>query len=347
MRHRIGLIADVQYADIDDVWNFTKTHKRKYRSTLTCLRNAVELWSSLPNLKLLLDLGDAIDGFKNTNREMGMHALQKVLVEWARLNPTLPICHLIGNHELYKFSREELIKGVESTGFNCAAPPSLLVRSDPLNSINYTFNLSQGSSWRIVILDPYAESVMRNGGGRVGLELTLDNGGLDPTYTQLCQQNNPNNILKATDYFAGLTGEVCRWSPFNGGLGKDQLVWLENTLRSACSQGEHVLIASHVIVHPKATPRENCHTLLWDYTEALDLIDRYDCVKLVVCGHAHHEGYHHCERSKVHHITVPSPLEAPDEVLEETFGYLELDEAGEKAELVGYGWVTSRTLDLR
>ena len=164
---RIGLIADVQYADIDDVWNYMHTHKRKYRSTLVALTNAVDWWSTIDDLDLVVDLGDAIDGFRNVDREMGLHALNNVMHEWKTLEnrrPHLPILHLIGNHELYKFTREEIIHGVGSTGFKCTPPAILDPAIDRIKSLYYTFPLRGG--WRIVVLDPYEISVMTNEIGR-------------------------------------------------------------------------------------------------------------------------------------------------------------------------------------
>ena len=343
MVHRIGLIADVQYADIDDVWNFMKTHKRKYRSTLTCLQNAVDWWLTMPDVNLVLDLGDAIDGFRNADRTMGLHAIRKVMEQWERLehsNINVSVPHLIGNHELYKFTREELMKGVENTSFSCICPERLTSHSDRKNSFYYSFKVAPISRWRVVVLDPYAESVMGNGGGRVGIELTLENGGLDPQFTEICQRNNPNDILKASNFFAGLSGDASRWCPFNGGIGQEQLAWLDSVLAAAEKDEERVLIASHVILHPMATPGHNCHTLLWDYEAVLGILEKHRSVKLVFCGHAHHEGYFHCERTGIHHISLPSPLEAPEDVVETTFGLLELSD--DEARLVGKGWVTSR-----
>jgi manganese-dependent ADP-ribose/CDP-alcohol diphosphatase len=346
MVFRVGLIADVQYADIDDIWNFMKTHKRKYRATLTCLKNAVDWWLTQDKMNLVIDLGDAIDGFRNTDRDMGMHALTKVMKQWKRIEG-MKVPHLLGNHELYKFTRAELATGVGSTGFHCVCPESLRDPSEPGDQFYYSFLIDPSSKWRVVVLDSYAESVMRNGGGRVGIELTLENGGLDREYTELCQSNNPNDILKASNYFAGLSGVSSRWCPLNGGLGLTQLTWLKSTLDRAEEREEKVIIASHVILHPKASPGENCHTIVWDYDKVLSVIEESKCVKLVLCGHAHHEGYFHCPKSGIHHISLPSPLEAPDEFVERTFGMLELSDDSYVARIVGQGWVTSRELVIR
>jgi manganese-dependent ADP-ribose/CDP-alcohol diphosphatase len=349
MKHRIGFIADVQYADIDDVWNFLKTHKRRYRSTIVALRNAIDFWSRTENIDLVVDLGDAIDGFRNTNRDMGMHALTHIMDAWKRYTsnqPTVPIVRLVGNHELYKFTREELINGVGETGFRCSRPPNLSTPVDMENSLYYSFKLREDSEWRIIVLDPYEQSVMRNGGGRVGHELTLDNGGLDRKYTELCQKHNPNDILEASDYFKDLTGVQSRWAPFNGGIEANQLEWLEQTLSLSQRNEDKVIVLCHVILHPRATPRENCHTLLWNYEEVLSVFSKYNCVKLCLYGHAHQEGYFRCPDTGTHHITIASPLESPVGEAEQTFGILEIAEDGETAYIRGHGMVASRCLPL-
>ena len=40
-----GVIADVQYCDIDDAWNFTRTVKRRYRGALASLARAVDWYA--------------------------------------------------------------------------------------------------------------------------------------------------------------------------------------------------------------------------------------------------------------------------------------------------------------
>lgn len=39
-----GAIADVQYADCEDGWNFHQTYKRYYRGGLQQLKRAVDVW---------------------------------------------------------------------------------------------------------------------------------------------------------------------------------------------------------------------------------------------------------------------------------------------------------------
>jgi manganese-dependent ADP-ribose/CDP-alcohol diphosphatase len=344
---RIGLIADVQYADVEDVENFMKTATRRYRRSLLALRNGVDSWVS-NSVDLVVDLGDAIDGYRNPDRESGMRAISTVMTEWDRLGsnkPSTPALHLIGNHELYKFTRVELMNGVETTGFHCVAPGNLTSVDNP-GSIHYSFTLPEHPSWRVAVLDPYDQSVMREGGGRVGHELTIANGRLNAEFTRLCQSNNPNDIIDGGNYFAGIEGIQCRWAPFNGGIGEEQMQWLERTLENAKLNHEKIIIFSHVIIHPRATPGENCHTLIWNYDAVLSLFHKFSpVVKLVIAGHAHHDGYFLCPETSIHHICIPSPLETPDNLVERTFATLEVHD--EYAQIVGEGYVPSRRLDFR
>jgi len=324
MMHRIGLIADVQYADVDDVWNFMKTHKRRYRASLKALRNAITWWNEF-DVDFVADLGDAIDGCKNIDTDAGMNAIKAIQCQWRRLKTK--VLHLVGNHELYLFSKSQLVSGIHD--FTCICPPGLL--GYPEANTYYSFKLSSG--WRIVVLDSYDVATIAGGPGEIQEDAL-----------KLCQNNNPNNISEGGNFFKGLQGPESRWSPFNGALGSAQLSWLESVLKSASLTGEKLVVFSHVILHPEATHNGNCHTLLWNYDTVLNVFLKYpNCVKLVICGHSHHSGYFLDPVSRIHHVTIASPLEA-GESAEETFGMLELHET--RAILLGKGGVRSLEMDL-
>ena len=42
---RIGCVADVQWADADDGWNYDRTNRRRYRGALAMLERAVAYWN--------------------------------------------------------------------------------------------------------------------------------------------------------------------------------------------------------------------------------------------------------------------------------------------------------------
>lgn len=55
-----------------------------------------------------------------------------------------------------------------------------------------------------------------------------------------------------------------RFVQYNGGVGKDQLLWLENELSEATAAGQRVIAFGHVPIHPIEAP-SNC--LVWNYKD--------------------------------------------------------------------------------
>jgi predicted phosphodiesterase len=78
---------------------------------------------------------------------------------------------------------------------------------------------------------------------------------------------------------------------WNGGIGSDQLVWLEQQLREADESKENVIIFCHFPVYP-----EHRHNLLND-RELLSLLENHHCVKAWINGHNHDGNY-----DQVHNI---------------------------------------------
>ncbi|KAF4655339.1 hypothetical protein FOL47_009477 [Perkinsus chesapeaki] len=288
---RFGVIADVQYADVDNVFNYSHTKTRYYRRSAGALKQAIDWWNSFC---FIVNLGDLIDG-RNKGLDCQDAAMGKVMLQVDALKCP-KVVHMIGNHELYCFTRSDLSK---PHIFPPSRSPYCLNRSAQLGCDEYPtkepssfyYSFKPADNWLVVVLDPYDTSVMRDGGGRHGYELTKDHG-LDPQGYQLCQSHNPNKIDGKTDFFAGLTGLESRWAPVNGAVGKEQLSWLRGVLRSCHDRGTNVIILSHVILHPQATRNNNCRGLLWNYDDVLKAIYDLPCTRLVVCGHIHNEVYH-------------------------------------------------------
>jgi len=158
------------------------------------------------------------------------------------------------------------------------------------------------------VLDPYDISVIRHGGGRPRLE--FDNSGLDSAGLAMCQAHNPNDITKE-NFAQGIEpGPASRWVPFNGALGEAQVCWLRETLQEAHDEGEQVVLLSHVVLHPDATPNGNGLTLLWNYEEVLEVIRAAPTPpSAVFCGHAHLPVHYVDQITGTHHVTFASPLE--------------------------------------
>jgi len=153
-----GVIADVQYADVEDGFNYTRTRRRYYRSSLRLLRNARESWSGAAvRPSFILQLGDIIDGL-NKERGASVRALDTVMRELTGTG-TAPVHHVWGNHEFYNFSRETLMRSeLNSAPHSCgggggaaAAPPAVDI---------YAYHFNPAPKFRFIVLDAYDVSLL-------------------------------------------------------------------------------------------------------------------------------------------------------------------------------------------
>lgn len=153
-----GVIADIQYADIEDGFNFTRTRQRFYRSSLELLERAQKHWSEeTPRPRFVLQLGDLIDGFNRTH-EASEKALDTVL---SRLSPgpaDIPVHHVWGNHEFYNFNRTFLLQSRLNSTPMSAQDQHLLTVSPGSDTHAYHFSPEPG--FRFVVLDAYDESLL-------------------------------------------------------------------------------------------------------------------------------------------------------------------------------------------
>eukprot|EP00928_Gymnodinium_smaydae_P073244 TRINITY_DN56488_c0_g1_i1.p1 TRINITY_DN56488_c0_g1~~TRINITY_DN56488_c0_g1_i1.p1 ORF type:complete len:378 (+),score=30.97 TRINITY_DN56488_c0_g1_i1:78-1211(+) len=312
---RFGAIADVQYADIPDGWNFQRTHRRGYRSALVCLRNAVKEWVGVPQLSFVVDLGDIID--QQCESEGQSHeALARVLKEWEPLS--VPVHRLVGNHELYNFSRAEaaeLIPGITP----------------------WYRSFKPARGWRIVVLDPYDLNVIEKGGG-VDVECGFSYLG----------RHNPNDLRAprgSIDLAKGLSGLSRRFLPMGGGVGEAQLLWLARELELASKAGERVVVCTHL---PILVDAAAAGAIAWNYDEVLEIVRTTgkDVVALVLAGHLHSGGYALDAETGTHHVTLPSPLHATDDGDEKDSlkAHCIVELWDDRVEILGRGLVPSRTL---
>jgi len=283
-----GVIADVQWADTEDGYNYAKTVKRCYRGAFQTLGNAVDWWCDQSshnniNLSFIAQLGDIVDGINVKLKESDV-ALQKAIKELDRA--PCPSINIIGNHELYNFDRTELTK------------------ASWLRHGNKEFySISPSAGWRVIVLDPYQIALIGH---------SRD----DPRRkeaVELLAKENPNispDGAGGRNWYDGIEGYQRRFVPYNGGFGKEQLDWFASELALASVKQERVIVLSHVIIHPKACAGG---TMAWDYEKALDIIhsinnsNDVEVVIAVLCGHDH-RGFYYQDETGVHHCTFSSPL---------------------------------------
>jgi len=309
--HRIGIIADVQYADIDDGWNYNKTNKRYYRNALDHLKLAIGHWQQ-QGVSRVLQLGDFIDGLsdKNGKRDHDFAELRKAVASF-----DIPWHHCIGNHDLYNFPESEM-----------AVWQSQDAKLEKALSKNY-YSFSLDESFFVIMLYAYEFAVIGKDPGDPVIEEAK----------KLLCKNNPNSVM--TDP-TGLEGTNRRWVSFNGSFGSEQLRWLESELIGAQARGQRVLIATHVPFHPNALI--DAITLAWDFEDALRVVNDYnDVVFAVLSGHEHDGGMYFDEESNIVHLTMKAVLET--EPSQSAFGILDLFH--DHMEIKGVGLIPSITIN--
>ena len=303
-----GLLTDIQYADINDKQNYSKTKWRRYRNALVCLQEAIAQWKEAKcSLAFVVQLGDIIDGYNShlvdvsdNMRNFSKEALDTVLNAFSTLPHGTPVFHNIGNHELYNFSREELSRSVLHP-FNSRSSASYLSlhQGHPVISKKETkpfyFSFTPHPKFCFVYLDSYDISI-------------LGEDESSPRYKQgikMIRKYNKNEDLQSPD---GLCGLERRFVRFNGAISREQLLWLHSTLKKAEEQGQKVVIFSHVPIYPKM--EDDGMTVLWNYEDVLEVLWQFRCVVACFHGHTHEYGYEVDEKG-IHHYVFNAVIEAP------------------------------------
>jgi manganese-dependent ADP-ribose/CDP-alcohol diphosphatase len=212
-----GLIADIQYSNSDDRYNYTKTHLRRYRNALKLVDEACDYWlkQKFP-ISFVLQLGDIIDGTSATNQSSQID-LNTILQSFSNLPSSCPIYHIWGNHELYNFTRAELLTG----------PLCSFETKNTMPGHYGTFIVCPGL--RIIALDTYEFSAL-------GVDEKSE------TYLQAMELLGKYNHNESFNSPTGLRGHQRRFVQFNGGLTSKQLDWLREQLTEASRHNEKVIV---------------------------------------------------------------------------------------------------------
>nr|XP_051680451.1 manganese-dependent ADP-ribose/CDP-alcohol diphosphatase isoform X2 [Oryctolagus cuniculus] len=219
-----GVIADIQYADLDDGYNFQGSRRRYYRQSLLHLQDAIEEWnkeSSRPCC--VLQLGDVIDGY-NAQYKASEKALELVLNTFETLK--VPVHHTWGNHEFYNFSRDYLTCSKLNTK---SLEDRIVHHPETVPSESYyAYHFVPFPKFRFILLDAYDLSVL-------GVDES------SPKYQQcmkILREHNPNTELNSSQ---GLSEP--QFVQFNGGFSQEQLTWLNEVLTFSDTNQEKVVIA--------------------------------------------------------------------------------------------------------
>ena len=121
---------------------------------------------------------------------------------------------------------------------------------------------------------------------------------------------------------------------WNGGAGKEQLLWLKSKLEAATQANEKVVIFCHFPVLPAAGDN------LWNDKEMVRTIEPYKCVKAWINGHNHAGNY--VLKDGIHYLTQQGMLDTPN-----TTAYSKIEVYPDRLNVIGTGRVQSKTLTLR
>lgn len=294
-----GVITDVQYADIPDGHSFMGT-PRYYRHSIQVLQRAVANWNALNKLAFSINFGDIIDGF--CPKDQSLKALHTVISEFDKFNG--PVHHLIGNHCLYNLPRDKLISSLKI----------------PTNGTNAYYDFSPVPDYRFIVLDSYDISALA----------WPDDHPKRARAEKLLKERNPNENKNSPE---GMEGMDTRFLMYNGGVGEEQLQWLDAVLKDCEKKMQKAVVCSHVPLDPVASSPK---ALLWNYEEVMEIVHRHGCVKVCISGHAHKGGYS-VDSHGVHHRVLEAALECPPGA--DAFGFV--DVYSDRLALFGTGVVAS------
>ncbi|XP_014353461.1 manganese-dependent ADP-ribose/CDP-alcohol diphosphatase isoform X2 [Latimeria chalumnae] len=325
-----GVIADIQYADIEDGYNFSRSRKRYYRNSINLLRNAVAKWNKeTVQPKFILQLGDVIDGF-NAEHKASEKALQTAIEEFNIC--TVPVHHIWGNHEFYNFTRDYLItsmlnsKHLEDT---TVIPPPGVNEGKTMEAKSETFygyHFSPFPKFRFVLIDSYDLSILGRTQSSKKYQVSL----------RMLKKHNKNENLNVSP---AVFGGIPYFVQFNGGFSQEQLEWLHKVLTFSDGNQEKVTVVGHIPIHPLAT---DLLCLAWNYTEILSVLQSHKSVVCFLAGHDHDGGYHQDEHG-IHYITFEGVIETPPD--SNAFGTIYVYE--DRMILKGMGRISDRVMHYR
>uniref|UniRef100_A0A8C0H8Q5 ADP-ribose/CDP-alcohol diphosphatase, manganese dependent n=1 Tax=Chelonoidis abingdonii TaxID=106734 RepID=A0A8C0H8Q5_CHEAB len=228
-----GVIADIQYADLEDGYNFWGSRRRYYRHSLNLLQSAVDEWNKENSqLEFVLQLGDIIDGF-NAQHKKSESALRRVMNKLKKLR--IPIHHTWGNHELYNFTRDYLTqselnsKSLEDQIFLGSAASGQDSPGATAEEHYYAYHFSPVPKFRFILLDAYDLSILGRDKSTQKYQDSL----------KLLKEKNPNENLNSP---TGLAEP--QFVEFNGGFSQAQLDWFNEVLTFSDTNQEKVVVVT-------------------------------------------------------------------------------------------------------
>ncbi|MBN1985607.1 MAG: metallophosphoesterase [Prolixibacteraceae bacterium] len=147
--------------------------------------------------------------------------------------------------------------------------------------------------------------------------------------------SNNTEVVKQAEQMTGKLKEKNKpnFHEWNGGIGCEQLAWLEEQLRQAQKQNQQVILFCHYPLLPL-----EAHTL-WNSEEVLAILKKYDGVKCWMNGHNHSGNYVLWEG--IHFLNLKGMVETQSS---NAFAVVKL--TSKSIEVKGYGNEPRRRLSL-
>jgi manganese-dependent ADP-ribose/CDP-alcohol diphosphatase len=298
-----GLIGDTQYVDSEDGATFDGLTVRRYRQSLNILKDANTYFNDLAKINNIICnilLGDVIDE-RSKHLNISAQCLEDIL---KIANPSLIANDnntqwhfIVGNHDIASLDRTSIYKSFIPNEFQGITSPNILY-----------YHFSPFKGFRFIILDGYDISTIGS----------ASKDGNDEANSLLALKN-PNLSIPNSDWCAGLDDANVRYVPYNGSVGKQQILWLQQTLAISIVDKEICVIFSHMPCY-----QESCRPsgIMWNCEEILEILHNSNAnIACFIAGHDHQGGYSKDNRG-IHHITLPSPLEC--NVGQTAFGMMEI-----------------------
>jgi len=266
---RIGLIADIQHADIPD-GSSDYGAARHYRDATAKARLAAADWRAA-GCAFAVNLGDTVDRRGGGDAPA---ALQRV---FAALAGFAPIVHIPGNHDFSALGDEELAM---------VNPVRCLEGLDAISGPGWYCDIRPGPGWRVLVIDTYDVCVHRDAAAAQEVRGLLR--------AQARARSRPSQHLTAHQ-------------ELNGAVGAEQLAWVRSRLTVASEAQEQMVVLAHAALHIDATCYGDA--LCWNWEEVSGLLDAFPhVVAAVITGHDHYGGSA-TSAGGIHHRVLEAALE--------------------------------------
>ncbi|RNA08142.1 manganese-dependent ADP-ribose CDP-alcohol diphosphatase [Brachionus plicatilis] len=272
----IGLLSDIQYANIDDGTCHHNINERYYRNGLEMIRKIYKNFEAHESkhgttISCIVQLGDLIDGKSKLNKSSNAD-LEECLNILKQKPSHSELLHIWGNHEFYNFFRKDLLISELNT--------AKILRSDwNENSNDYTFQVT--SNLKLICLDFYEFSVI----GYKGDEEIFQEA--RKYYDHVRRLNQRRFVMER-----------------EGSLSLRQLNWLSDELEKCEKDKNFAIVCGHVPI--LASPEKY---LALKSTDILNLLWKFDRNVLAYISGHYHQGSYCLDQHNIHHITLPGIVE--------------------------------------